>query len=131
MFSKQDTDSIIYHNIGKHKSLIICDHSITDSFGQFSLQKAFQVNRMYTLDVSSKIGSPCGRNGNFETNSCSFYLPSGDFSYIRGSSYIYIKWHPPVEETFYWWIKHGCCPFLFSGQMQNIICMEIVYDICT
>lgn len=60
MFSEQDTDSIIYHNIGKHKSLIICDHSITDSFGQFSLQKAFQVNRMYTLDVSSKIGSPCG-----------------------------------------------------------------------
>lgn len=86
MYSKQDTDSLIYHNIGKHKSLIICDHSITDSFGQFSLQKAFQVNRMYTLDVSSKIGSPCGRNGNSETNSCSFYHPSGDFSNNRGSS---------------------------------------------
>lgn len=74
-----------------YKSLIICDHSITDSFGQFSQQKAFQVNRIYTLDVSSKIGSPCGGNGNFETNSCSFYLPSGDFSNIRFSSYIYIK----------------------------------------
>lgn len=58
MFSEQDTDSIIYHNIGKHKSLIICDHSITDSFGQFSLQKAFQVNRMYTLDVPLKLVAP-------------------------------------------------------------------------
>lgn len=56
---------------------------------------------MYIFDIFFKIGSFCGRNGNFEINSCLFYFFFGDFSYIRGSFYIYIKWYSLVEEIFY------------------------------